>query len=245
MSDFLKDLANRYFQPLRPRLDDARRSVVGLADPRAAWHKLAEQGVIPSSFVDGTRRFAASSEVALAPDTLEVKSGQIFDHPPTMTAVLTHAADPDGMIAAEQALTEFYARLVPWNVDVPTVKQWLCASADHPNPGTFNGAYVTALDSLDATLEEAGHKLEEWLPPEALALPAIARRVVSADGGWRYASTHHLPVSRACWPPQLLAEKSFSEIANPFESLITLWLTGYLLDTGEQANDVWLVAQSI
>jgi hypothetical protein len=37
----------------------------------------------------------------------------------------------------------------------------------------------------------------------------------------------------------------FSDLPNPFESLIELWRSGYLLDVGEGRDDVWLVAPQI
>jgi hypothetical protein len=239
------DLAARTFHPQRPRLDAARAEIAEVTDPRAAWLKLAGTGIVPTAFAAGTRRFAATHDVALAPNTTEVLAGEVLDHPPTIAAVLTHAADPEGMLAAESALSGLYQRLAAWGAEAPSRLLWLCAPKNHPHAVTLNGAYVTALDSLDASLEEAGHALADWMPPEELGLPHIARRAVAADAGWRVAATKSLTVSRACWPPELLAGKRFMDLQNPFESLLRLWSTGYLLDVGEGRDDVWLVAPEI
>jgi hypothetical protein len=235
-------LAARMFRPSRPNLDAARAVIAGERDPSAAWLKLASQGLIPSSFTDGSRRFAFSADPAPAQLTQEVQSGRLFDHPPTMEAVLTLAADPDGMLAAERALGELLARLEPWNAELPSKKYWMAAPADHPHAATLNGAYVIALDALEASLGESGVPLAQWMPPEEAGLPNIAARALAADTGWRFAVEKSLRISRSCWPPQRLAEQPFASVPNPFEALIELWMTGYVLDAGVEREEVWLVA---
>ena len=238
-------LRARLFRPDRPSLSAARRIVAKIEDAELAWRALCDEGIVPAVLARGLRDFAASDENELAQDTQEVRSGKISSYPPTMDAVLSIASDPAGVLSAEQHLAEFVERLIPWLADRPSRHRWLIAPSSHPHGVTLNGAYVVAVDSLDASLEEDGVDFAELLPPLALGLPHIVRRGIAADAGWRIAVERKLKVSRACWPPTALADKPFSALSNPVEPLLALWMTGYLLDVSSGPEDVWLVAPKI
>ena len=106
-------LGSRVLRPSRPRLKAVRAALSGITDTREAWEVLSARDLLPMSWLDDrTRRFRKGRDKVL---------------PPSMNAVVTFAADPDGAMRAEELAREVVRRCAQLGFLVcptPTVSWW-------------------------------------------------------------------------------------------------------------------------
>lgn len=106
-------LGSRVLRPSRPRLKAVRAALAGLTDTREAWEVLSARDLLPMSWLDDrARRF---------------RKGRDKVWPPSMSAVMTFASDPDGVMRAEELAREVVRRSAQLGFLVcptPTVSWW-------------------------------------------------------------------------------------------------------------------------
>lgn len=259
-----EDFLARWFRPSRPRLAEALACANGHDDPRACWEALAARSVIPADWVDTpTRRFEALVDFGrwqggdpdalprgwVGPPNLRMYGlrQELFAfaaHPPTLPAVVTFAADPAGVAAAEVIAVELSARLAPWGV-TPT-RQFSWAFVEPSTWRKREWAFSLICDALRSA-ERAANQVES--DPDA----RTARSPEEAE--WEWLSRGHRRWQRAVregWrvpslrssakhnvPPQLYGVP-FAALPEPFVPYLALRLTGY--EVAEFSSDVAALA---
>jgi hypothetical protein len=200
---------------------------------------LATRGVASQDFIqDERRRFAMTSEFVNASIAKgELNPSHDERYPPTLRVVLTLGSDPAGVAAAELHAKELGRRLEPWGATCPTIAQWLCVDTPQTHVTQLGVACSIALDSLAATLQEESIEPISLEPAEP-GLPPFVSQIAGALVGWRLAVERKLSVSPACWPPERVKRRPFAELPNPFEPLVELWMTGYILQSGYKEGDI-------
>ncbi|MCP3137349.1 hypothetical protein [Pyxidicoccus xibeiensis] len=244
----LEALARRALHPERPHLASARAAVAGIRDSGAAWRELAARGTIPQDFIDNDRRrfvmtaeFVQAALARGAPPVLEDDRT-----PPTLRMALTLAADPTGVLAAESATEVLYSRLKPWGARDVTRFRWLGVEDFELRDVSVGVAFNAVLDAVAVSLEEHGVDWDTLLPQPAPAVPYPYLKSIKGYLGWRLAVREGLEVSGASWPLSTVRNRPFAELSNPFEPLLALWATGYvLLAENEEEGIVKLIARQV
>lgn len=211
-ADNYRELGALAFRPSRPQLAASRALVAETRDPAEAWEALAARGLIPVDRVDDPRR----SFVAEPPRgaKLQVRPGgaAYSARPPDVATAALLAADPEGVARAESLAWELAARLRPWGVAPATVAWRVAASPRREDSWGMPGAF------LDAVLEGAGADMWTDAPPP------------SALGAFDAVLSSGTEAFEAAWDAWFSELATTAGLAAPFEPLMELWRTGYLLD---------------
>jgi hypothetical protein len=217
----------------------------GILDAREAWEAMAARGLIPMEWVGAAERgFLASRATREEP------------WPPGVRFAVTLASDPQGIATAEVLAREVAARLAPWGLASPARVVWrVMRDPRAPRevwPASLSNAMRllpdhptvrTALEALSrGTSRRPGH---DW--PDALY---DARTVVRAAATWSALAARG---DRApAWPsdalspdprPDDLEGRPFATLPDPFEPLLILWASGYLL--AQITGDTLLLAREL
>ncbi|AFE04863.1 hypothetical protein COCOR_02846 [Corallococcus coralloides DSM 2259] len=244
----LEALARRAFHPEQPHFASALAAVAGISDCGAAWRELAARGVIPQGFIENDRRrFVMTAEFVQA--ALARGAPPILEDdrtPPTLRMALTLAADPTGVLAAESATEVLYSHLKPWGAREVTRFRWLGVEDFALRDVSLGVAFNAVLDAVAVSLEEHGVDWDTLLPlsPPDVSYPYL--KSIKGYLGWGLAVREGLEVSGASWPLRTVLGRPFAELPNPFEPLLALWKTGYVLLTeNEEEGIVKLIARQV
>ncbi|EDX77144.1 hypothetical protein MC7420_281 [Coleofasciculus chthonoplastes PCC 7420] len=220
-------LAEHFLQPSRPYLSVASKIAENYCDPKAAWHTLIEEKLIPEEFSQSPKRKFCVLDLSRRYPLNQVESIERYLYPPTISAVITFGSDANQMLEAEKLAIELGRRLEPWGGKAGDDIEWFCLSHKRPISLRFGPAFDCALYSLQYVLEEMEIEPNS-LSPDHPQLPQFVNDVVRANVGWERAIEEELEVPGAYWPPSQVKWKLFSELLNPFEPVISLWQTGYV-----------------
>jgi len=218
------ELIRRYGRPPRK---NARADVDlhELSDSKEAWEKLCKESIVcGNAFYDSRRKFASRivSSKNARPDELS--------HPSTMDSVAFFASDPEGILEAEAQAREFARRLMPWHAVCDDNVVWYQITHPLEYLAYLGLPFNSACDTVNWTLEEYGIATESLVTAGNLdTLPRFARDVLEVYEGWCIALEKDSEILEPKWPLDVSKYKKFSFLQNPFEPLLELWLTGYLL----------------
>jgi hypothetical protein len=192
------------------------------------WAEMVRSGAVPGPFATAAhRRYAdAAADLYLAasarPPELTFPSPALFAR-----AV---AADLPGVLAAEAHAKELAQRLRPWGAVFDGIVVWYITTRPLDYVAYLAPSYESARDTLDDSLEDAGVRFDEiFRAYRAARLPYAVRKCLAANHGWHVAVREDLPISSPRWPLDGRQWMHFRQLQNPFETLLDLWCTGYLL----------------
>lgn len=230
-TDFVRQLAAQFNKPSRPQLSSALRIMKGITDPIRVWAAILQSGLLPEAFMqDRRRRYGESSEGELVMPN--ARPGE-HSHPTTMAAVMTVAADPAGLLKAEQWARELARRLAPWKAVCNDEVVWYFTDnpyRDYPHEAVYLGhAFHSAIDTVDWTLSRHGGKLNNTEDGGVAGLPFLLQHTLAAWEGWNCAVSRNMVILEPHWPLDLTRWQRFSDLENPFEPLLNIWCTGYRL----------------
>lgn len=239
-------------RPARPQLSRAQEAVGALTDPKSAWDRLGQAGLLPRRHpLVPTRVFRRIGTQPLGADSREVSRSienmdggpparqRYFvtdrDEPFSVEDSILVAADAAGIEQAEDAAWEARQRLQIWDVRAPQRFAWRVMPVTEP---TFRSPGERLLANLRIFLTEAFDQAGHTLSPYPGAGPEPPDPEL-----WRLAAQHDYRVPLAVedpygcfgasgppWVPKQAAGKRFRELPNPFEPLQTLAQLGYRLD---------------
>ncbi len=213
--------------PSRPFIDAARRAVGSGSTAEVAWHRLVEEGLVPSELAEASwRRFVA---VPCYSNPMEKPYSNTSRCPPTIRAALTVAASADGFLAVEAKAHDFVRRLTPWAAQTNNQIVWVLYTGEMPIITYMGPAFDAVLNDIEDIMDDEGID-HESLRPEArgLDLPYLVNRVLGAMEGWRIGVERGLEL-RLSGAPNLQGQKRIAEIENPFEPLVEIWSMGYFM----------------
>lgn len=241
LSDYIQLLLERYNQPERSLFAMVAQVVHGCASPLEAWTALEVSHLLPANFVRSEQRhYADVTSIKSTDRPHEVTS------PSTFQAVLTIASDLGGIGAAESYARELARSLSPWRAVCNDDVVWYFMERPIDSVVYLGLAYNSARDTVNWTLEEYGIELDSLEPSrDVCPLPLVVRNCLAAWQGWEIAVQKNFAIQRPTWPFNFEKWRLFSQLANPFESLLKLWCTGYLLysDFSEADPTIRLYAQ--
>jgi hypothetical protein len=219
-------LAEAYFSPRCPLLDTVWRILEGVQDPSEGWAAVSRAGVLPEEFAkDGRRCYAKDSGT----DLPRVSDRPSCDKTPsTVAAVATIASDPHGVLRAELLGRELAERLKPWGAVCNDQVVWSFATQAPNYVGYLGLAYDSARDTVELSLDEYSIDYQRFHNFDTPLPSLLVSRAVAASNAWEFAISHGLKIGGPRWPLDRERYSAFSELANPFQPLIELWLTGYL-----------------
>ncbi len=255
-----RELTARVFKPERSKLDEARAVVRGIDDPAEAWETFAARGFVPSEWLaDGERVFAEDERPpALAPrgfndqptyDAVRayLEAGpRLCDVPPTVLSACSLACDVTGVSTAERVAREAVRRLAEWGAPQPSRVCWRIVEPEdwETQPGDWRhmpaamavgAAFIptptTEKSVMRARLYDFG--TPAWRAAFTWECAAIWRIV--SQGNRQIAALESdvaERVEQGGYPaiPSAVRQKRFDHLPNPFETLLSLWASGYALD---------------
>jgi len=222
-------LASQLANPRRPHMAEARAAVHNATSGEQAWQHLFEQGLLPGDlFRSPGRRFAVVDTerrpAAAGDDNLDLREA-----PATIDTAITLASDAANMLEAEQLARSLRSRLVPWGGKPADRIDWIVVTHQIPFSFRQGPAFNCALYSLEHALSDIDIELR-GLRTELPWLPSFVNDVIRADEGWAMAVSESLQVPNAYAPPSGLVGTGFDTLENPFETTLSLWALGYVLD---------------
>lgn len=195
-----------------------------------AWEALMLQGLIPMAWAsDPQRRFHATSPVDGAWLSLE--------RPVSVRLCLALAADMPGVLHAEALAWECLERLRAWAVPQPSVLEWRMIERQDANACLQR----TWLATLQVVLYEYRREAMDRrrrdpyaavnaLGPLPAELPLALGQVATLAVLWREACRSGARVPRKGSSPLDRPEgRRFSALPDPFEPLLALVATGYVI----------------
>jgi hypothetical protein len=238
--EYLRRLAERFNNPLRPQLSAVIEATRGIDDPNRAWEQLLHERLLPEAFIqDQRRRFAVNAEGQLIWPT-----DRLPEHlsPSSIGSVRTVASDPGGILEAEAQARELARRLVPWTAVCNDQVVWSVTDNPykrHPYEVVYLGLpFNSAQDTVNWTLSHYGIEISPLGDDEGeLTLPVIVRETLAAAAGWEIGASRGLEIREPRWPLDLSKWQSFSQLDNPFIPLLDLWCTGYRLACDFEEKD--------
>lgn len=244
-----KLLAARILRPKRLDPWPARKATRGITDPAEVWAVL-KKTLPPALAESATRRYLRCPFVA-ATGGEPAPGSDLVPTPPTPSACLTMALDPEGILFAEERALEAVRRLEPWGVVPRTQFVWsivptwpgdaqggeplfatpaacldLAAKVDKKTTIALGAAFRQGTEPVVGELSERG---------EPQSLLKLCEPMVEASGyaaQWRRAVETGVPVPSYEHAPGRLVPcvgKPFSELPDPFEPLVELIMRGYWL----------------
>jgi hypothetical protein len=236
-------LARRVLRPDAGRLSEAVALVADIAEPRAAWARLADHGLIRVDMVESPRRTFTCYRLDAS-----------ATYPPTVAACAAFAANLAGMLAAETLAIEVEARLRPWQVGVADLGapmiEWQLTS---PGPTDAWGEPVdeplmwagsVALDAAHKLTAMMDVPLDEMYATSGYPARVARERFDSLDWNWYLTPVVERLVAEQAWtlaaargltlprnnnlPPNLVGAR-FDQLPNPFEPVRSIAELGYIL----------------
>lgn len=198
------------------------------SNPRSAWNALTQENQALREFCsDDRRRFAQSSP------TKRIRANERppeFSFPTSNDEISTYLCDMSGMMLAEDYAKMLATRLMPWSAVCSNEVVWYCTNDPLDYKGFLGLAYDSARDTVELAIEEWGEDYEKLIPsPQELPLPFLVQHCVGAWRCWHLAEKLSLSISDPQWPLAVPQSTLFSQLPNPFEPLLKIWLTGYIL----------------
>lgn len=241
LSDYIHFLVKRYNQPDRSLYPLVSQLVKSGASPLDVWKSLEASKLLPAEFIRSERRFYTEGASVKSSD--RPHEGAL---PSTIQAILTVASDLGGIGAAESYARELARSLSPWSAICNDQVVWHFMEREIDSVVFLSLAYNSARDTVNWTLDEYGIDMDSLEPSKDVCpLPLVVRNCLAAWQGWEVAVQKQMVIQQPKWPLDLAKWHSFSQLANPFASLLKLWCTGYLIysDFNEADSTIRLYTQ--
>ncbi len=233
--DRIRLLVERYNHPKRLRIPHTAELLRGTAVEKG-WELLVARGSLPRDFVADKRRAYAESIEGKAIHLSD--RPPMFPHPPSVRALLTITSDVEGILTAEKHARELAKRLTPWKGVSNDTVVWYFLDRPLDYVPYLGPSYDFARDTVNVTLEEHSINTDHLEPSqEQVPLPLLVRRGIAAWKGWETAVRLNLEISGPRWPFDHGGSRRFSELENPFEPILDLWCTGYLIYSSCEESD--------
>jgi hypothetical protein len=245
LSQRIQILLERFNRPPRPKLAASTAAIQGMTTDQG-WEMLVKLGLVPMEFASDRRR--SYGENVGGQSIKPSDRPTILKRPSSLSAVLTVAADPEGMVVAENFARELAQRLTAWTAVCNDQVVWYFMERPIDYIPYLGLAYDSARDTVNLTLDENGINSDALLPDkEQVPLPILVRWGLAAWEAWRKAESLNLEIWGPSWPLDHKMFSRFSDLPNPFEPLLDLWSTGYLLYSSFEASDptIRLYAQTV
>lgn len=243
LADYIQFLVKRYNQPNRSLFPLVSQLMKSSEGPLETWKLLNESMMLPDDFIRSEHRNYAEG-ISIKSSDRPHENAQ----PSTIQAILTIASDFGGIGAAESYSRELARSLTPWTAICNDRVVWHFMERPIDGVVFLSLAYNSARDTLNWTLDEYGIDLDSLEPSkDTCPLPLVVRNCLAAWQGWEMAVQKGFVIQQPKWPLDLAKWHSFSQLANPFESLLKLWCTGYLIysDFSKADPAIRLYAQQV
>lgn len=192
----------RWFEPARPRLDEAAAVVADSASADEAWERLSVRGIVPTHWHgDASRAYAASAEAPAV----------VTSRPPAALAMALGAAAPGVLEEVDALAREARRRLRPWGF--AGADRVIFAPLPEAPQRVLDGGELATWAELHAREDDVAHAAGEmYLPPRwerwrrplarvAAGASAWARGDVPVPGWSRAAAAHPYADLPSPWVP--------------------------------------------
>lgn len=239
------------------------RGAVARALAGQLWETYVARGVIPASWAeDPARRFLRGSARVDARSKLErLFDGALEEARPGFLEAVILAADPHGMVAAEELARQVISALAPWGAPAPARVLWRFTEIDATqrtrSHESFPGGQWASFCATHALGGRRGFTAEQerlrasivgddradalrWEGAAVVDFVHWRRWVAASRLGLRVTAPEYVadPCVRA------LRGRLFAELPDPFTPLVDLWWRGYGLEAVGQDAVVLLAARA-
>jgi len=227
-------LSRAYCHPNRQMSPEVQHLIDSSVNDGNLWDEFCIRGLLPAEFSSNTsRRFGSTKHgQSIWPTSRPTE----LIRPDSRVGIAALLSDLDGILAAESLARELNRRLVPWGAFPLNRIIWYFTNINY-EVSYLGSPYESVIDALGDVLDEPSTDIHSLIEEELIAtLPPLLRDASRAYSDWMIASNLKLQIKQTAWS-RFSSGVRFSDLNNPFESLLRFWGTGYRIVSDFTQNE--------